>query len=141
MPANRFVTLIYAVLSPATRTLTFANAGHLPPVFVDSDGARILEAHAGRPLGLMESEFSEHEIEMTLGSRVLLYSDGITEANDSSLEQYGTDRILHLASDQTTTVHSILTDVARFSFGNPPADDMTVVMMTRQARAGKAPGG
>src|SRR5262245_65842949 len=94
MPSSRFVTLIYAVVSPATRTFTFANAGHLPPVLVESDSARLLEADAGRPLGLMESEFSDHEIEMTPGSRVYFYSDGITEAVNSSVEQYGTDRIL-----------------------------------------------
>src|SRR5215468_4445967 len=126
MPASRFVTLIYAVVSPATRTFTFANAGHVPPVFVDSDGARLLEADAGRPLGLMESEFSDHEIEMTPGSRVFFYSDGITEAVNSSLEEFGTDRILHHVFDQAATVQSLLNDVDRFSSGNPASDDMTV---------------
>jgi len=141
MPASRFVTLIYAVVSPATRTFTFANAGHVPPVFVDSDGARLLEADAGRPLGLMESEFSDHEIEMTPGSRAFFYSDGITEAVNSSLEQYGTDRIFHHVFDQTATVQSLLDDVDRFSSGNPASDDMTVVMIARQARRDEAMAG
>src|SRR5262249_53673978 len=108
MPAGRFVTLVFAIVSLETRTFTFANAGHLPPVFVDADGARLLEADAGRPLGLMESEFSEHEIAMTRGSRVFFYSDGITEAVNSSLEEYGTGRILRHVFDETATVQSLL---------------------------------
>jgi len=88
-PASKFVTLIYAVLDPASRKLTFASAGHLPPIFVDSSGTRFLEADAGLPLGIMECGFSEHEIEMPSGSRVFLYSDGVTEALSSSLEEYG----------------------------------------------------
>src|SRR5262249_45498806 len=138
MPANRFVTLIYAVVSPATRTFTFANAGHMPPAFVDSDGARLLEADAGRPLGLMESEFSDHEIDMAPGSRVFFYSDGITDAVNSSLDPYGTDRILHHVVDDTATVQSLLNDVDRFSLGNPPSDDMTVVMIARSGPADPA---
>src|SRR5262245_5280627 len=63
-PASKFVTLVYAVVDAAKRTITFASAGHTPPVFVDSSGARFLEAEAGLPLGIMECEFSEHEIAM-----------------------------------------------------------------------------
>src|SRR5262249_39863571 len=136
MPASRFVTLIYAVVSSATRTFSFASAGHLPPVFVDSNGARLLETAAGRPLGLMESEFSDHEIEMTPGSRAYLYSDGISEAVNPSLEEYGTDRILSHVVNRTATVHSLLNDVDRFSSGNPASDDMTVVMVAKSQDEG-----
>jgi len=129
MPASRFVTLIYAVLNPATRKITFASAGHVPPLFVDSKGARFLEADAGMPLGLMECEFSEHEIEMSPSSRVVLYSDGVTEAVNSTLEEYGTDRVLHRIVDQTLTVQGLLNDVDKFTSGYPASDDITVVMI------------
>ena len=89
----------------------------------------------------MESEFSDHEIEMTPGSRVFFYSDGITEAVNSSLEQYGTDRVLHHVFDPTATVQSLLNDADRFSLGNPASDDMTVVMIARQARGDEASAG
>src|SRR5262245_23668702 len=133
MPVSRFVTLIYAVVDPATSKITFASAGHVPPLFVDSTGARFLEADAGMPLGLMECEFSDHEIEMTPGSRVFLYSDGITEAVNSSLEEYGADRILNHVVDQTVTVQSLLNDVDKFTSGDPASDDITVVMIARQS--------
>jgi sigma-B regulation protein RsbU (phosphoserine phosphatase) len=132
-PASKFVTLVYAVLDPAVRKLTFASAGHLPPVFVDSSGARFLQAEAGLPLGFMECEFSEHQIEMPPGSRVFLYTDGITEAINSSFEEYGPERILKHVTGPTATVQSLLNDVEEFTSGYPESDDITVVMIAAAA--------
>src|SRR5262245_28335063 len=126
-PASKFVTLIYAVLDPAERKMTFASAGHLPPLFVDSSGAQFLNPEAGLPLGIMECEFSEHEVEMPPGSRVFLYSDGVTEAVNSSLEEYGSNRILEHVANPSATVHSLLNDVDKFTSGNSTSDDATVV--------------
>ena len=128
-PASKFVTMVYAVLDSTERKLTFANAGHLPPLFVDSFGARFLEAEAGLPLGIMECEFSEHEIAMPAGSRVFLYSDGVTEAINSSREEYGPDRIRKHVTGQTANVRSLLDDVDEFTAGYPESDDITVVMI------------
>ncbi len=128
-PVSRFVTLVYAVLDPSKRRLTFASAGHQPPVLVDSSGARFLQADAGLPLGIMECEFSEHDIEMPAASRVFLYSDGVSEAINSSLEEYGPDRILKHVTNPTASVQTLLSDVDQFSSGYPESDDTTVVMI------------
>ena len=160
-PASRFVTLVYAELDPAKRKLTFASAGHLPPLFVESASvdsskvdssnadssrigsstARFLNADAGLPLGIMECEFSEHEIEMPVGSRLFLYSDGVTEAVNSSQEEYGPDRILAHVTNQKTTVQSLLNDVDKFTSGHPKADDLTVVMISAPNDVSTACGG
>lgn len=132
-PAGRFVTLIYSVLDPATRKITFANAGHLPPVFVDSSGARFLESDAGLPLGIMECDFSEHEIHMPAGSCLFFYTDGVTEAINSSFEEYGSDRILQHVGNPTPTVESLLNDVGEFTSEHPKSDDVTVVMIAASA--------
>ena len=126
-PASKFVTLVYAVLDPAERKMTFATAGHLPPLYVDTSGARFLTADSGLPLGIMECAFSEHEIAMPAGSRVFLYSDGVTEANNSSLEEYGPERMLKHVTAQPATVQSLLDDVAKFTCGYPASDDVTVM--------------
>jgi len=133
MPASRFVTLIYAIVDPAKRKITFASAGHLPPLFMDSRGARFLTADAGLPLGIMECEYSEHEINMTSGSLLFLYSDGVTEAVNASLEEYGTDRILNHVANSAATVQSVLKDVDQFASGYPPSDDITVVKIARRS--------
>jgi phosphoserine phosphatase RsbU/P len=128
-PASRFVTLVYAVVDSSTRKITFASAGHLPPILVDSSRARFLPADAGLPLGIVKCEFSEHEIEMVAGSRVFLYSDGVTEAINSSLEEYGPERILKHVTNQIATVQTLLSDVDKFTSGYPESDDITVVMI------------
>jgi sigma-B regulation protein RsbU (phosphoserine phosphatase) len=132
-PASKFVTLIFAVVNPQERKLTFASAGHLPPLFVDSSGARFLKADAGLPLGIMECEFSEHEIEMPAVSPIFLYSDGVTETINSSFEEYGASRILEHVANQTATVESLLGDVDKFTSGYPKSDDVTVVMIAAAA--------
>lgn len=128
-PVSKFVTLVYAEIDPAKRKLTFASAGHLPPLFVHSSGAQFLTADAGLPLGIMDCEFSQHEIEMPAGCRVFLYSDGVTEALNSSLEEYGSNRVLAHVGNQTATVQSLLNDVDKFTAGHPKGDDVTVVMI------------
>lgn len=66
-------------------------------------------------------------------SRVFLYSDGLTEAVNSSLEEYGAGRILEHAANQPATVQSLLSDVDKFTSGSPKADDVTVVMIAAGA--------
>ena len=58
-PSGRFVTMVYAVLDSSKGTLTYANAGHLPPLLVDAAGARFLETEMGLPLGIRAGSFSE----------------------------------------------------------------------------------
>lgn len=128
-PSARFVTLVYAIIDSASRTLTFANAGHLQPLLVNSDGAQFLETDAGLPLGIMDSDYSEREVAMPPGSRLFLYSDGVTEAINSAEEEYGSLRLRDHASDASSSVQSLLGDVDGFTNGHPAADDVTVVML------------
>ena len=97
------------------------------------EGTTVLEADAGMPLGLMESEFPAHELEMTPGSRVVLYSDGVTEAVTSLLEEYGTDRVVNHVVNQTVTVQNLLNDVDKFTSGYPASDDIAVEMIVTTA--------
>jgi phosphoserine phosphatase RsbU/P len=81
--------MVYAMLDPATRTLTFANAGHLQPLFVHGQEARFLSTEVGMPIGVRSGTFSETQIELLPGSRLVFYSDGITEAANPEGEEYG----------------------------------------------------
>ena len=125
----RFVTLIYAVLDPGNRTLRFASAGHLPPLLVDDAGSRFLPSEQGTPLGLVAGEFSATTVELREGSRLLFYSDGITEAAAWGDQEYGPRRLQsHLLNSDATT-ESILADVRVHVNGAGLQDDATVILV------------
>ncbi len=128
-PKSKFVTMIYAVIDPTTRSIFFANAGHLPPLFADSAGSRFLEIDSGLPLGIQEVTFAEYQIIMSAGSRLLLYSDGVSEAMNSLHEEYGTTRIRDHMKSSSASVRSLLKDVRAFSGDYPALDDKTLVMI------------
>ena len=128
-PSARFVTLIYAIADPAAKTITFANAGHLHPILVDENGASFLGTDSGLPLGIMASEFAERVIPMKTGNRLFFYTDGVTEANNALLEEYGPERLLAHSEEPASSVQSILNDVGKFTAGYPTTDDVTVVML------------
>ena len=126
-PPARFVTMVYAVLNPAKRTLTFANAGHLEPLLVHGQEARFLNTDAGMPLGLGLGDFSEVEIELAPGSRLVFYTDGITEALNPEEEEYGQLRLKEHLLQPETSAESLLADVRSFANGSGLHDDATVI--------------
>jgi len=128
-PAGKFVTLVYALLEPATRTVTFANAGHLHPLFIDDSGSRFLDTERGLPLGLSCGDYSETTVTLTPGSRLVFYSDGITEAVNEGEEEYGLDRLAqHVACDNASAV-SVVDDVRAFANGVGLSDDASLVFV------------
>lgn len=128
-PAGRFVTLVYAVLDPKTRVVTFANAGHLHPLFIDDDGAQFLDTERGLPLGLSCGDYSETTVNVSPGSRLVFYTDGITEAVNAADEEYGLDRLAsHVAHPDSSAV-TIVDDVRAFTNGMCLRDDASVVFV------------
>jgi sigma-B regulation protein RsbU (phosphoserine phosphatase) len=128
-PLGRFVTMVYAVLDPEHRTVTFANAGHLRPLLVDSYGARFLETETGMPLGLGFGSYSEVTVHLPEKSRLVFYSDGITEAAGPSEEEYGPQRLQELVLQQAASAERIVEDVRSFANGAGLADDATVIFV------------
>lgn len=128
-PSGKFVTLIYAVLDPAKRTLKFASAGHLPPLLIDQAGARFVQTESGMPLGLTFGEYSDTEIQLGEGARLLLYSDGITEAASPDNEEYGPERLREHMSNGDVSTEAILADVRRHVNGAGLQDDATVILV------------
>jgi sigma-B regulation protein RsbU (phosphoserine phosphatase) len=127
LPAAKFVTMIYAVLDPVRRSITFANAGHLPPILVDAGGARAIRVKPELPLGVQEGSYTDHELEMAEGSRLFLYTDGVIEARDSSSEEYGEARLLHYVGTSSSAAQSLLDDVLAYTREEPVTDDITIV--------------
>jgi phosphoserine phosphatase RsbU/P len=128
-PAGKFVTMVYGVLDSRARTVTFANAGHLQPLFIDDFGAHFLETERGLPLGLSSGDYSETSVTLSPGSKLIFYSDGITEAVNPAEEEYGLSRLAEHAAKQHASAVSIIEDVRTFGNGTGVHDDATVVFV------------
>ena len=128
-PAGKFVTMVYAVLDPVSRSVIFANAGHLRPLLIDEKGEHFLDVERGLPLGLACGDYSETEITLSKGSRLIFYSDGITEAVDSQEEEYGLCRLVEHAVQPDASPLTMLDDVRSFANGSGVHDDATVVFV------------
>jgi sigma-B regulation protein RsbU (phosphoserine phosphatase) len=128
-PAGKFVTLVYAVLDPASHTVTFASAGHLRPLLVDDDGPRFLDTERGLPLGLSCGDYSESTVALSPGSRLVFYSDGISEASNEKEEEYGLDRLVQHVAGANASAITILDDVRTFADGVVLNDDASVVFV------------
>jgi sigma-B regulation protein RsbU (phosphoserine phosphatase) len=133
-PSGRFVTMVYGVLDPAARTFTFANAGHLPPLLVDGTSASFLSTEMGLPLGLQSGSFSEVAVALCEGARLVLYSDGITEAENPSDEQYGRARLADHVTRTAASMDTLIDEVRQFTRGVGLQDDATVILA--EARKG-----
>jgi len=131
-PSGRFVTMVYAVLDSKKGTLTYANAGHLPPLLVEASGARFLETEMGLPLGIRNGSFSETTVPLAEQFRIALYSDGITEATGPNDEEYGAMRLAAHVQGKEACPESLLEDVRKFANGAGLHDDATVIMLRRQ---------
>jgi phosphoserine phosphatase RsbU/P len=128
LPAGKFVTVVFAVLDPLSRTLTFANAGHPWPLFVNGE-PHFLRTASGLPLGIADCTFDEYRASLPRGSRVLLYSDGITEAVNTSGEEYGIERLCLNAANHDISPETVLEDVRAFARGRALADDATMIVV------------
>jgi serine phosphatase RsbU (regulator of sigma subunit)/anti-sigma regulatory factor (Ser/Thr protein kinase) len=137
MPPNMFVTCLYGVLDLATGTFRFANAGHnLPCVRTD---AGILEPRAtGMPLGLMPGlAYDEHEVTLSPGDSLVLYSDGIVEAHgpEPQHDLFGFPRLrstVAAAPAGADLIATLETELAAFTGPRwEQEDDITIVVVRR----------
>ncbi len=128
-PAGKFVTMVYGVLDPKARTVVFANAGHLHPLLIDRGTARFLDVERGMPLGLASGDYSECKINLSEGSRLVFYSDGITEAENADGEEFGLERLAVRAVEPAASAVSIADSVRAYTDGKHLRDDASVVLV------------
>ena len=139
IPANRFVTLFYAELDPASGALSFLNAGHNPPLVVHAAGTVEQLASGGLPLGIKRNaEYREGRTQMQMGDILVIYSDGVTEAASPSGEEFGATRLYEVVSRNIDASAAGVRDriesaLTKFSQGTEAADDITLVIVKRQA--------
>jgi len=136
-PPAKYATVFLVVLEPETGKLTYTNAGHNSAILVRADGSCELLASNGRPIGLLaEGDYSESETHVSQGDSLVVYTDGITEAENPEEEEYGLERLVavcteHKAAGVDSMAKELESDLDRFAQGTPYADDRTLMIFRR----------
>lgn len=95
---GKFVTFFYGILDSETRTFQYCNAGHLYPILVSGGMVRMFEQGGGAVLGVFADWiYEDFKIELREGDRLLLFTDGITEASDVNGQEFEESRIAAFA--------------------------------------------
>jgi sigma-B regulation protein RsbU (phosphoserine phosphatase) len=133
-----FVTAFYAVLEPITGRLRYVNAGHNPPILISSQKGKGVDRlqSTGMALGVMGDIIWKQKVARLLpGNLLVMYTDGVTDAQDRHGEFYGEQRLLQVIRrcncPAQETLEIILEDVDQFTGGMPQADDITLLIVRR----------
>ncbi len=131
--SGKFVTFFYAILDAEKRTLTYENAGHTPGLLARASGAVESLVGGGAVLGaLPDWVYQDYSVQLQGGDKLVLSTDGITEAENAQLEEFGEQRLLEvvLARDETAldTQRAIMQRVTAFCGGNF-RDDATLLVL------------
>ncbi|MDQ3711893.1 MAG: SpoIIE family protein phosphatase [Acidobacteriota bacterium] len=137
-PTNRFVTLFIAELDPQTGTLNYINAGHNPPLIGHVDGTVKQLESGGFPLGIIPlAEFEVGQTQLQSGEALVIYSDGVSEANNLKGDEFGMERLTQVVSKNLKASASGLRDkvesaLSAFTQTAPANDDITLVIVKRK---------
>ena len=136
-PLDLFVTVFYCILDPATGVLRYANGGHNPPYILRANGSiEALEGAGGLVLGVMPGmRYPDHTVQLQRGDRLVLYTDGVTEAFNPADEAYGVERLTaeiqaHGKGPTADLVEKICGSVTSFAGAAPQSDDITLTVLT-----------
>src|SRR5215472_3036911 len=132
---RRFTTAFIGEYDPATHTLAYVNAGHNPPVLRRKSGAIEKLDQGGIPLGILESApYSAGSAVLQSGDWLVIFTDGVVEAENTRSEEYGEQRLLfvvHTGAElqPSQVLQSLVADVDRFVAGAPQHDDITCMLV------------
>ncbi|HKW63241.1 MAG TPA: SpoIIE family protein phosphatase [Candidatus Acidoferrum sp.] len=131
---DRFITLFYARLDGPARLLRYSNAGHNAPIVVHTDGSHERLEEGGGVLGVFEEQdFGLGTAKLTPGDRLVLFTDGVTEANNTGGEEFGEERLLRLLKNHRALPAAELKEriaraISEFSGGHL-TDDATLLVV------------
>ena len=133
-----FVTVFYAVYSPMTGEMTYANGGHNPPLLIHADGSsEFVPQIGGIALGIAQGiPFPQKTLTLQRGDTLLLYTDGVTEAMNAESEEFGVERLQTIFRDTPPTSAQAINDavfaaVHAFAGDTPQSDDITCLSISR----------
>lgn len=128
---NQFVTAFYGILDATNKTLSYTNAGHNPPLLLDKNGKAKFIDKGSLPLGMFrDTRYHEYYLTTEPGDVLLLYTDGVTEAQNSHGEEFGRTRLAEAArANQQLSARDLITavknEVMEWTEGQGATDDAT----------------
>ena len=131
---EKYATVFYCLLHD-DGGMFYVNAAHCPPMVVRANGERVELAASGTPVGLVETaEFGVVEQRLAVGDKIVIYSDGVTEAQNLERAFFGKRRLREVveahAHDSCGAIHDAIQEaVAAFTEGAPQSDDITLVVL------------
>ena len=130
--SNMFVTFFCGVLNLATGHLHYCNAGHNPPLIL-TDDIRLLPVEPNIPLGILHGfQYNEQEADLRYDDSLLLYTDGLTEAEDMQAQLFGLDRVeavLRTRRSSQEHLEALESAVTEFVGEAPQSDDLTMLFI------------
>ena len=132
---DKFITFFYGELDTKENTFTYCNAGHNPPYRVDENGKVVELMVGGIILGMMKDVvFETATVTIKPGDRIVMFTDGITEAMNEKEEEFGEERLKKLIQkwpnvSSQELMDKIISEVKEFSKGTPQDDDITMVIL------------
>jgi len=132
---GRFITFFYGLVDSEARRMTYVNAGHNPPIMLHSDNSVSRLEEGGAVLGVFaERRYPQGEVNLVSGDRLLLFTDGLSEARDEQGNEFGDERLIQLLKDccclcANDLQRRVIEAVTEFSAGNFH-DDVTLLVMT-----------
>ncbi len=133
--SDLFVTVFYAIWDPKERVLVYANGGHNPPLLIRADGKTRQLTTSGIALGVLEEvKISQKKVKLHPGDTVIFYTDGVTEAMNEDLDEFGTDRLNMVGKTARNKpaadiVNAITQAVDEHAGDTSQFDDVTLVVM------------
>jgi serine phosphatase RsbU (regulator of sigma subunit) len=131
---EKYATVFYSLLD-RNGQLSYVNAAHCPPLIVRANGERLELDANGMPVGLVDTaEFPVLMQQLAPGDKVVIYTDGVTEAQNTEGQFFGKRRLREIveahAKDTCAIIHdAIQAGVAAFTEGAPQSDDITVLVV------------
>jgi serine phosphatase RsbU (regulator of sigma subunit) len=134
--AGVFVTMLIMLVDPVAHRVHYIRAGHNPPLIISNDGSSSLyDGGGGPPVGLFPRLKFQREIsDVEPGSVLVLYTDGVSEAENAQDEQFGVDRLAAVVADNrsgsATAIHGCIRESLKQFVGDEPThDDSTLLLL------------
>ena len=137
---QKFATLFYGILDNQKHQMCYANAGHNRPMLFRREREAVFLKTAGLALSFtQDTPYDEETISFDPGDLLLIYSDGITEAMNTSDEEFGEEKLIstvkeHLSEAASGLIQNIISSVKKHAGNRPQSDDMTLAVIKRREK-------